>query len=940
MGMKMRKMKKEMLKKRMCAILAVGLALCLSLVMSGGGYEPLVVQAAEKVLTLTGKDVKNGVLKVPAGSYSKIILTKSTAGAKVTMKNVKVSGEVQIYGKADAAPTNVQLGSGTEIGKLVAKANLNLAGTEGKQQIRTVSIRRDVSVVLDAPVQNVSITQNVKDAKIEANKDTGVILNRGEGIKIEVNADTGWIRNYGAESVFNLAGEAKAEKVSIKGEGTLLSGEGKVELINVLTSNVKIEASAEKVKTAEKVAGVEVHGIEIPAASTAEVSVAEAGGKKEIAFSIVDRKTQEKTKGTKTVEKTEDGKEQVAIVQETVDPEGNVVRKVEVSVDENGITKETVTDKDGKVTEVVKDSEGNEVKDEGKGEDGKTGEDGKADEEGKTDDKDNGSNGSGGGGSSYIPAPAPTPTPPDAEAQKLAELKNLLSGSEPVVTWNKALTVSGGQRFAIPAGKTLVLGDNGSISLSGGVIDLIGTLSTVAPFSTAAQTGEVSAFAASGNEKVMIKEDSCIVIGSEGILELKSFDELYLEGIPDYKITLCGGAQVIFGGKAYVGAAESAVFSLVDSGGINDVVGAFFVNGGGTLLLSVLDGGTLNVNESKGGEILFWVQVQEGGILNIPNKKCIYDAGQKGITFNVLPNGKLQLEGKTLVGTDTNAALSPIGEEMPHPDKGVCVFYQTQRVARYVVEVTGLYQLNQSVAGWCLDPARIASLKLNLEYNKDQVIAQYVAWNVGEGELQDWKPDEAAYGEGVILEGEEGYGWFIPNPFTRLRTELDSGKTEVICTEAVTVPVNGILRIPEEATLKFSGDGSMVLEDGACLVIYGTLKTSDLEEVKAVEGYQQDRCPVHLNPGGTWNKGTEIYHNLMENIQDNIYNFVEYKFENGKDLWVLGGADLEITNAREGILDKSTFDASQGNERLKIGDSYYIRNEGIWEKETAGGVPE
>jgi hypothetical protein len=332
------------MKKTLKSFLSICLVICMLVTMA----TPMNVSAAAKTaknaktLTITAKSVKNGKVTVKKGTYSKIVIAKGAAGAKVNLKNVTVK-TVEVNGSKKAAQTTVNLSGKTNVTKLVAKTKTNVTTDSKKSSVDTVSVQTAGTVKLNASVATVNVAASVQNATVKVNADAG---------KINVNGQNGTVTVKKGVSVDQLISKA---------EGTTVSGNGTVEKVNVKADNVSIDVTTAKVVTAANVSGTVVNGIDIPASSTAQISVEVNGNETVTDYVITNKVTNETTEGTKTVTVSEDGVETSTTTETVTDVSGEVLKQVEITVDEAGQTTTTTTDKEGNVSVIVVDKGGNEV---------------------------------------------------------------------------------------------------------------------------------------------------------------------------------------------------------------------------------------------------------------------------------------------------------------------------------------------------------------------------------------------------------------------------------------------------------------------------------------------------------------------------------------------------------------------------------------------------
>jgi hypothetical protein len=306
--------------------------------------------------------VKNEEVNIPKGKYSKIIIAKGAAGAKISLKNVTAK-KLQVNGRKNADMTTINLKGSTSVGTLVAGTSMNVSAASQKSSVDTISVKSASTVEVNTPTTNINVTNAAKGATVHINQEVASVTCSAANAEINVNAEAEKISVNGKNGTINVKDNVTVKKVVSKAEGTLVKGEGSIKAVTVKADNAKIDVMTSNVVTSAGVEGTVVNGIDVPADSKAKITIEKNGNETVTGYLIVDNTTQEKTEGTKTVTVTEKGTETVAITEKVTDVTGEVVKRIESVTDESGQTTTMTTDKDGNTSTEVTDKNGNDVTD-------------------------------------------------------------------------------------------------------------------------------------------------------------------------------------------------------------------------------------------------------------------------------------------------------------------------------------------------------------------------------------------------------------------------------------------------------------------------------------------------------------------------------------------------------------------------------------------------
>jgi hypothetical protein len=187
--------------------------------------EPLTADAAvkPKTLTITAKSVKHGTVTVPKGIYSKIVLAKGAAGAKVKLRNVEVA-ELLVKGSKTAEMTAVKLKRLTSVEKIVTKTNTNISAISNKSSVGIISVRRTSTVKVNTPVEKIKITAAAKGTTGNVNRNVGTITCIAENATLNINADVRKIVVRGKNVTINIKDGVIVKEIVNKAEGTIVNG--------------------------------------------------------------------------------------------------------------------------------------------------------------------------------------------------------------------------------------------------------------------------------------------------------------------------------------------------------------------------------------------------------------------------------------------------------------------------------------------------------------------------------------------------------------------------------------------------------------------------------------------------------------------------------------------------------------------------------------------
>ena len=256
-GQKLQKKRKKIIKFPFCLFLI----LCLTGISTYLWFQtPIQVQAAKKEqktaagkqqaeeLVLAQKDVTGGRLRIPAGTYQRILIRGDIQNASIYMKDVIIKDTLTFYKNSGNNITLILSGQ-TKIQKLAAKRNITITSLDNKLHIQTLSVRAAVMVKLLTDVVNFSIPEQVTGAQGLLYGNIGYLRDLGEKNVYTTYAEVNKAKLEGKQNVLIVRGSL--EKLYLYGEGNRVSVRTNIEeiIVNGIHNTLSVDEQEARIGT-------------------------------------------------------------------------------------------------------------------------------------------------------------------------------------------------------------------------------------------------------------------------------------------------------------------------------------------------------------------------------------------------------------------------------------------------------------------------------------------------------------------------------------------------------------------------------------------------------------------------------------------------------------------------------------------------------------------